>query len=120
VPTNREAERQPSTDFGQRIIIDTTTAQPDIERQIVTNLPYGSNKGRFDINPPEITFVGDLGDRANRPIVRPFDDGAQKQIGMLFAGQRRCCVEMDRDRLPPLRQDSGDAAAGPVLIADAG
>src|SRR5690242_17764236 len=102
------------------MIVHMTAAQPDIEGQIVTNLPDRADQGRFDLSPSEVTPVGDLGDGANRPFMRAFEDGADKQIGVLFAGDLRYGIEMHRNRLPSLRQDARDAATSPVLIVNAG
>jgi hypothetical protein len=38
--------------------------------------------------------------------MRTFKDRAEKQVRVLVAGHRCCRVEMQRNRFPPLRQDS--------------
>ena len=63
--------------------------QADIDREIVTNLPDRADLGRFGLTQPEITLVGDLGNRANRPVMRSFEDRADEQIGMWLPSNRR-------------------------------
>ena len=97
-----EGEGHPGTDLPRRVIIQARSTQAEVDSEIVFDLPDRSDQSRFGLNPPEIAFVGNLGDRANWPIVRAFEDRTEKQIRMLLPSDPRCSVQVDRNRLPPL------------------
>ena len=51
--------------------------------------------------------------------MRTLDNGVEKVIGMLLAGQLNLRVEMDGPPIPALRDDAVEDCSGPMLIINA-
>src|SRR5207249_11305296 len=56
-----------------------------------------------------------FGDRAHRPGVRAFEDGAQEKAGFVLARPRERRIEMHRYRFGALGYDAGSGKARPLL-----
>ena len=52
--------------------------------------------------------------------MRTLDDGVEKVIGMLLAGELNLHVEMGRSPVPAMRNDAIKDCSGPMLIVDPG
>jgi hypothetical protein len=50
--------------------------------------------------------------------MRTFDDGVEKVIGILLAGQLSLSIDMDRSPVPALRDDSRKDCASPMFVID--
>src|SRR5258708_34707000 len=80
--------------------------EPDIEAQIVANSPNETDQTRYRFRFAKFAFVEDLGDRPDRPFRRALDDAANKNIAMMFAGQRHLTIQLDGYPIPSLRGDA--------------
>ena len=77
-------------------MIDPCLAKSEVKRKIVADLPNRSRQNRERFRRIEFPLVVDLGDGADCPIIRPFEDGSNEEVAAVFARERGAEVEVDR------------------------
>ena len=92
---------------GRAFVIAWRTATSTATSSLTCQINPTSAGNRFEL--PEFLLVEDLGDWPHGPFRWTLDNGAHKDIAMVFARERRCCVQMDRSPIPTLRNDPGRA-----------
>src|SRR5476649_454324 len=86
-------------------------AKPDIETQVVADLPDRSDQARNCVRLSKFFLVEHFRHRSHLPFRRPFHDDSSEDIAMLFARKRGGGVEMNRTPIPALRDDPCNARA---------
>ena len=77
-------------------------AQADIEGEIVTYLPDGSDQRRKRLFQNEDTVGVHLENRSDRPFARAFNDDVEKHFAMLVGREIGLDVEVNGSPIPPL------------------
>jgi len=78
------------------LAIDPSLAKSKVKREIVPDLPNRATEHRVYLNRIKFPFVDDLGDRADRPIIRPFEDGPNEEVAAVFTREGNAKVEVNR------------------------
>src|SRR5258708_476892 len=86
-------------------------AQPDVEAQIIAELPDRPDQARNGVRLPKFFFVEYFSDRSHLPLRRPSHDGSDEDIAMRRASERNRGVEMARAPIQTLRDDARHARA---------
>ena len=61
----------------------------NIERQLVARLPDQPRQKRNFLHAFKLTVIDKFDSRSHRPVVRPFQDGAEEDFAMSFPAARR-------------------------------
>ena len=77
-------------------MIDPCLAKSKVKRKIVADLPNRPRENRECFRRIEFPLVVDLGDGADCPIIRPFEDGPNEEVAAVFTRERGAEVEVDR------------------------
>src|SRR5438876_8792581 len=99
--------------------MDPCLPKSNVKREIVSdppNRPAENGKCFFRI---EFPLIDHFSYRADRPIVRPFNDGPHEQVGAMLSRESGANVEVNRSPGPSLRHNSKPARAHPMLVIDA-
>src|SRR3954451_18381535 len=89
--------------------VSQCVAKSDVERELVTDLPDQTNQPGNRLLETEFLLVKDFRDRPYHPFRWPFDDAADKNIGMMISRERGLRIEVNRSPIPPLRDNTGPA-----------
>src|SRR5947207_1392445 len=115
-----KGEGHAGTDLARTAIVDAGAAHPEVDRDIVLDLPDRSNEGRAYSKQANIALVENLGNRPHDPVARTLDNRVEKIIRVLLPGERNLCIEMHCSPIPSLRDDPGKACPGAMLVIDPG
>ena len=91
---------------GQRVTIR------DVERELVANLPDKSDQPRNRLFDAELLLIKHLRDRPHFPLEWTFNDGTDKNIGMVMSRKQSFDIEMDRS--PSARCETIPAQRAPT------
>ena len=111
-----KGEGHARADLAGRLAIDARSAQSKVDCNIVLDLPNCPDKGGPASKQANIALIEEFRDRSHGPVMRTFDDGVEKVIGMLLARKLNLRVEVDRSPVPALRDDTVKDCSGPMLI----
>ena len=82
--------------------IDPSLANSKVKRKVVVDLPNRPRENGERFCRIEFPLVDDLGDGADRPIIRPFEDGPYEQVAAVVAREGGAEVEVNRSPWPSL------------------
>src|SRR5262249_29198251 len=99
---DREREAQPGPYFVERMAVRHRVAEPEVERQVIADLPDQAHQARYGFCLPELPLVENLGHRPHGPFRGTLDDRADKEIAMVLAGERRGYIQVDGSPIPAL------------------
>src|SRR6516165_1417594 len=92
-------------------------ANGHIKGELVADLPDQSDQPRNRLFHAELFLIKKLRHRPHLPLEWTFNDGTDKNIGMMVSRQRSFDIEMDRSPLPALRDNAGPARANAAIAS---
>src|SRR4051812_22991032 len=107
----RKPEGQTRPDLINRVAIRDRMSHCEIGGDVLVDLPDQTDQTGYGFEPSELLLVENLGDWSHRPFCGTLDDGAQKNVAMVLAGERCRCVQMDSTPIPALRDNQGRACS---------
>ena len=113
-----ESEGYSGANLAGGVIVNSSAAHSEVDRNIVLHLPNRPDQGRTGSEQANILFVKDLGDGPDNPVVWTLDDRIEEIIGMLLSGERDLRIEVDRSPVPTLRGNGVHNRSSPVLVID--
>src|SRR6266702_4578253 len=108
---HRESDRKTSPNLVDRMAVRKGVSNADVEGQVLLYLPDQSDQAGHRFRFAKFLLVKDLRHRTHRPLRRPLDDHACKEIGALFTSQLCDSVQVNGSPVPALRYDTGDTRA---------
>src|SRR6266480_571255 len=97
--------------------IGKRVAKGDIEGELVVDLPDQTHQCRNRLFQAKLFLVKKLRHRPHLPLEWAFDDGANKNIGMMVSRQQSFDIEMNRSPIPALRDNTGPARANAAIAS---
>src|SRR6266705_495008 len=114
-PFSAECTSQSQAQLPDGLVSVVSPANSDIERKTVPDAPDRTDEPRGGPRAAGGLLAEHLGDRAHRPGIRAFEDGAQEKIGLVLARPRERRIEMHRYPFGALGYDAGDGKTRPPL-----
>src|SRR6266581_7402039 len=112
-PFSAECPGQSQAQLPDSLVSVVSPANADIERETVPEAPDRTDEPRGDPRAAGGLLAEHFGDRAHRPGIRAFEDGAQEKVGLVLARPRERGIEMNRYLFGALGYDAGDGKTRP-------
>src|SRR6266566_320149 len=112
---NWNGEGESGADFIDGMTVGERMAEGDIEGELVVNSPDQSDEPGDRLFEAELFLIKELRNRPYLPLEWAFNDGANKNIGMMLSRQQGFDIEMNRSPIPALRDDAGPACANAAI-----
>jgi hypothetical protein len=111
----RNGEGYSGADFIATMTVGQRVAKGDIEGEFVVDLPDQSDQPGDRLFQAELFLIKELRDRPHLPLDWAFQDGSNKNIGMMLSRQQGFDIEMDCSPIPALRDNAGPARANAAV-----
>src|SRR6266496_951099 len=95
-PFSAQCQSQSQPQLPDGLVSVVSPANTDIERKTVPEAPDCADEPRGGPRAAERLLAEHFGDRAHRPGMRAFEDGAQEKVGLVLARPRESRIEMNR------------------------
>ncbi len=114
-PFSAQCQSQSQPQLPDGLVSVVSPANTDIERKTVPEAPDCADEPRGGPRAAGRLLAEHFGDRAHRPGMRAFEDGAQEKVGLVLARPRESRIEMHRYRFGALGYDAGDGKTRSLL-----